>query len=65
MPYHSGMNDQLITIYQPEKIAERIRACRTELRALTRLHKMALAAKEAEEAQNSRDSLVRRQGVPK
>jgi hypothetical protein len=38
------------TIPSPDEIAERIRACRAELTALRRLHRLSSAAKSAEEA---------------
>jgi hypothetical protein len=52
-----------ITIPKPEEIAQRINRCRQELAALKRLHRLAVAARKAEEAARDREMAQSREAA--
>jgi hypothetical protein len=53
-----------LTLPSPEQLAERIRSCRTELQALRRLYRTAVAAEAARAARASREQYPLQQEAP-
>jgi hypothetical protein len=51
---------ETIVLPTPEELVKRIRACREELAALKRLHRMATAAQAARNASHRRSNLTRK-----